>query len=813
MFSRIVVLTAALAIVGCGGSSDGESEGVRRPSLTLLSSSDGDVYSEPTVELRFRIDNAPALSYRIVVDDVQVSAVSGAFAVGEELTALLTLEEGIRSVEILLFDGDGVADSELLLLAIELPAGPSIVLDAALPATSFEESLVVSGRVDGGRPLVSLTLVSGDERSDIEVTEADGGALFSALVPLTLGDNPFTLQAVDDFGLTDEKTWSVLRSVDTEPPHVDGRDHVLAVGDDGSLWAWGLNGSSQVGPEGIGGFVDDVLSPVVLAGVDDAFAVYANGNQGFYEDGAGQLWGWGQNGATGNLGIPAEGDVAVPSAPVFGIRGVVDVAIGALHGVVVDGAAEDGTPLRDSDAGRSSEGDTVDASSLADAASDENSDASPTSIPDPLRIGGALTATEYGSRPFLTTAPALDLGGAPAVSFGRELFVADWDAAPGSRELIDGLGPLYHALACLGCHPESGRAASLEAGGSVAPGLLLRLVRTEGEGLVHDPSLGGQLQTLAIAGVPAEGTAQWEPAAIAELAPHYHEVAARAPAPRFTVAIDPAYPALADNTNFGPRLAPQLVGVGLLEQVPEDTLLAWEDIEDADGDGISGRASWVATPSGPRIGRFGWKALMPDVRAQSAAAFASDMGITTPDRPSDDCTDAQAACLSAANGGSPELDGDGLQAVATFLSLLAVPAARRERRDPQVEEGASLFRAARCDACHRETLTTGAVATQALLSEQTFHPYTDLLLHDMGAALADPVGEGDTAAREWRTPPLWGLGLIEEAANARFLHDGRALSLEDAILWHGGEAEAARAAFAAMGRSDRDALLAFVRSL
>ncbi|ACY14543.1 protein of unknown function DUF1111 [Haliangium ochraceum DSM 14365] len=737
---------------------------MRRPSLTLLSSSDGDVYSEPTVELRFRIDNAPALSYRIVVDDVQVSAVSGAFAVGEELTALLTLEEGIRSVEILLFDGDGVADSELLLLAIELPAGPSIVLDAALPATSFEESLVVSGRVDGGRPLVSLTLVSGDERSDIEVTEADGGALFSALVPLTLGDNPFTLQPVDDFGRTDEKTWSVLRSVDTEPPHVDGRDHVLAVGDDGSLWAWGLNGSSQVGPEGIGGFVDDVLSPVVLAGVDDAFAVYANGNQGFYEDGAGQLWGWGQNGATGNLGIPAEGDVAVPSAPVFGIRGVVDVAIGALHGVVVDGAAEDGTPLRDSDAGRSSEGDTVDASSLADAASDENSDASPTSIPDPLRIGGALTATEYGSRPFLTTAPALDLGGAPAVSFGRELFVADWDAAPGSRELIDGLGPLYHALACLGCHPESGRAASLEAGGSVAPGLLLRLVRTEGEGLVHDPSLGGQLQTLAIAGVPAEGTAQWEPAAIAELAPHYHEVAARAPAPRFTVAIDPAYPALADNTNSGPRLAPQLVGVGLLEQVPEDTLLAWEDIEDADGDGISGRASWVATPSGPRIGRFGW-------------------------------------------------NGDGLQAVATFLSLLAVPAARRERRDPQVEEGASLFRAARCDACHRETLTTGAVATQALLSEQTFHPYTDLLLHDMGAALADPVGEGDTAAREWRTPPLWGLGLIEEAANARFLHDGRALSLEDAILWHGGEAEAARAAFAAMGRSDRDALLAFVRSL
>lgn len=265
-----------------------------------------------------------------------------------------------------------------------------------------------------------------------------------------------------------------------------------------------------------------------------------------------------------------------------------------------------------------------------------------------------------------------------------------------------------------------------------------------------------------------------------------------------------------------PALPDPLHTVGALTTTAHGSapvILAWEDRDDRDQDGISGRASRVPTPAGTALGRFGWKAPKPDLRAQSAAAFANDMGITSPDVPADDCSAAQTACLDAPSGGAPELTGPGLDGVVAFMSHLAVPAARRDNHDPVVLRGAALFESAGCADCHRPTLITGPAPDRPLLAEQTFHPYTDLLLHDMGSALADAIAEGDASPAEWRTPPLWGLGLIEQEPGARFLHDGRATSLEDAILWHGGEAESARAAFAAMSRADRDALLAFVRSL
>lgn len=434
-------------------------------------------------------------------------------------------------------------------------------------------------------------------------------------------------------------------------------------------------------------------------------------------------------------------------------------------------------------------------------------------LPDPLQIGGALTSTAYGLAPFLTPAPDLDLGALPAFSAGRELFVADWDPAPGNRTLIDGLGPLHHARSCLACHPVAGRARSLEPGGALAPGLLLRLARRSDGGWEPDPVLGGQLQPLGIPGVPGEGWVSWAPASPPDGDARYEAVSVTSPMPMFELEASTAYPAPHPEIRLGARLAPHLAGVGLIERVPDATILAWEDSDDRDQDGISGRASRIVTPAGIVIGRFGWKAPKSSLHAQSAAAFANDMGITSPDAATDDCTAAQSACLEAPSGGSPELTGAGLDAVVVFMSHLAVPAARRDNGDPAVLRGAFLFEEARCSACHRPTLITGPAPDQPLLAEQTFHPYTDLLLHDMGNALADAIAEGDASPAEWRTPPLWGLGLVEQAPGARFLHDGRATSLEDAILWHGGEAEAARAAFSAMSRADRDALLVFVRSL
>jgi CxxC motif-containing protein (DUF1111 family) len=277
----------------------------------------------------------------------------------------------------------------------------------------------------------------------------------------------------------------------------------------------------------------------------------------------------------------------------------------------------------------------------------------------------------------------------------------------------------------------------------------------------------------------------------------------------FSFATDPAYGALAATTRGSPRLSPQLAGMGLLEAVDDASILALEDPLDADGDGVSGRAARLP---GGAIGRLGWKAVQPSLQGQTIAAFANDIGVASPGQ-GDDCTPGQAACAAAPSGGAPEIAGADASAVDTFVRYLGVPAARRDNADPIIGRGHAMFAAARCGACHRPALITGAIAAAPVLARVRFYPYTDLLLHDMGPGLADALGEGDAAAGEWRTPPLWGLGLVAAQPAARFLHDGRAATIEDAIRWHGGEAEAARAAFAAMAYADRAALLAFLGSL
>ncbi len=422
------------------------------------------------------------------------------------------------------------------------------------------------------------------------------------------------------------------------------------------------------------------------------------------------------------------------------------------------------------------------------------------------QTGGALTSMSTTWR-FMELADGLSLEQMQQFSQGREFFVADWDAAPGSRTLLDGLGPLFHDVSCGSCHPATGRPPTLGNNGQVHPGLLIRLARPQDGGWVADPSFGGQFQPQAIPGVPAEGRVTWSDRA---QSPEFRDFPGLI-APEFHLETHAAYSALHADTRAGGRISPQLLGLGLLDLVSDDAILALEDPDDLNGDGISGRVHRL--PNGS-IGRFGWKATQPTLLAQSAAAFANDMGITSPENPQDDCTSVQTQCLSAPNGGEPEITGPHLSALIEFQRYVGVPAARRTAPESTLKNGATLFRQAGCDSCHVPSLETGDIPAHPLLSNQRFYAFTDLLLHDMGPGLADFIGEGNAAPEEWRTPPLWGIGLVESlSTNARFLHDGRARSIHEAILWHGGEAESARKYVQELGPEDLEDLLIYVRSL
>jgi CxxC motif-containing protein (DUF1111 family) len=271
-----------------------------------------------------------------------------------------------------------------------------------------------------------------------------------------------------------------------------------------------------------------------------------------------------------------------------------------------------------------------------------------------------------------------------------------------------------------------------------------------------------------------------------------------------------------------PRVAPPMIGLGLLEAIPEDQIRANAAPDDAEKDGVSGKANrvWSREHDKVMLGRFGWKAGVPTIAQQTAEAAQGDIGLSTTMIPegSGDCTEKQTACLGAPSGNSPKYQnvelGDELFKLVTFYSQnLAVPA-RRDPSDLEVRKGKEVFHAIGCASCHHPKFVTGEVPDQPHLSDQTIWPYTDLLLHDMGEGLADGRPEGEASGSEWRTPPLWGIGLTETvSAHTLFLHDGRARNLTEAILWHGGEGQAARDKFAALPKADRDALLTFVNSL
>jgi CxxC motif-containing protein (DUF1111 family) len=397
--------------------------------------------------------------------------------------------------------------------------------------------------------------------------------------------------------------------------------------------------------------------------------------------------------------------------------------------------------------------------------------------------------------------PGLDL------ALGRALFERAWVSAPASTKSTDGLGPFYNARSCAACHTAARRRPTDGSGQAVSSAIIFKFAGTS----AADPTYGAQLQTAAVHGLPAEGrvriTYQEIPVALSDgrvirlQKPTYH-------------VIDLGYGPLDPATVLSPRVPPSLAGVGLLERIDAESILSWADEEKANGNGISGRPSRPAECADQPhcIGRFGWKAAAATIDDQNALAFSLDIGMSTPRQPAPwgDCTTKESDCVKAPHGadaaaGETEIVPQLLALVDAFVR--AEPAPARRDVDPALAAtGATIFADIGCAACHRPSYKIAAANGGA----QIISPYSDLLLHDLGDDLRDAAG----AAGEWRTAPLWGIGMIDRAEGPKaYLHDGRARTLEEAILWHGGEATKVVAAAKALTTDEWNALLAFLRSL
>lgn len=397
---------------------------------------------------------------------------------------------------------------------------------------------------------------------------------------------------------------------------------------------------------------------------------------------------------------------------------------------------------------------------------------------------------------------------------GNSFFNSAWVQAPSSTTARDGLGPLFNARSCSGCHLEDGRGRPPEAPDEDFLGVLLRIgtgQRAASGAPEGDANYGDQLQNFALEGVPVEGT----PRVTYRTEPGEYPdgTAYELLVPTYSIE-EPGYGAFDPDLAISPRAAPIMVGLGLLEAITEDDVLSRADEHDQDDDGISGRPSWVLDPeSGERVlGRFGWKAEQPTVRAQTAGAFLGDLGLSTPVHAGTSCTSVELECSERANGGEPEVEPDTFDKVVIYSRLLAVPV-RENVEDETVVQGWHLFRQVGCDGCHVPGYTTGPSDLEEV-AEQRIWPYTDLLLHDLGDALGDGRPSFEAEGNEWRTPPLWGIGRIPDVnGHDRLLHDGRARGVEEAILWHGGEAEESQQDFVALDADERNALVRFVESL
>ncbi|WP_294822127.1 di-heme oxidoredictase family protein [uncultured Flavobacterium sp.] len=440
--------------------------------------------------------------------------------------------------------------------------------------------------------------------------------------------------------------------------------------------------------------------------------------------------------------------------------------------------------------------------------SDDSEGYEPIDLNERLYAGGETTLFTVTSNAYRTPAPNLSAQDLAMHLLGDVDFESVFVTAPSS--INQGLGPIFNNSSCISCHPRDGR-AGFPTDMIARGGLLMRASipgQDEHGGPLAAPGFGLQVQNQALFGYMPEARYDVTFTETTETLADGTVITLRKPG----ITLIEGYTAFPAGMMTSPRIGPPVFGLGLLEAIPEADILARQDISDNNGDGISGKANYVWDPHLGQtvIGRFGWKANTGTIRTQCAAAYVEDMGITN-----------SIFHLETGHGQSngsdgfpddPELPDNILDQTVLYCRTLAVPAPRGiESR--QVREGAAVFERIGCTDCHTPRQQSGHSQISAI-SNQVFYPYTDMLLHDMGEGLADNRPDFLADGREWKTRPLWGIGLTELVnGHTNFLHDGRARNLTEAILWHGGEGQRAKDKFKSLGKRDREALLAFLNSL
>ena len=426
--------------------------------------------------------------------------------------------------------------------------------------------------------------------------------------------------------------------------------------------------------------------------------------------------------------------------------------------------------------------------------------------------GGETTVTVDGAMAFSRQSQNISAANAEKFPLGNSFFEKNWVKAPASTTARDGLGPFFNARACAACHTRDGRGRPPKFNGEKNHGLLLRLSipgTDEYGGAIPDPNYGNQLNDQSNPGIAEKGnfsisyetiTGKYTDGTLYELQK-----------PLYNLEVS-NYGSISGNVMVSPRVAQQMIGLGLLEAITDIQITEIADEFDSDNDGISGRPNyvWDKLKKEKAIGRFGWKANQPSLRQQDADAFLGDIGITTSINPNENCITG--ACENAINGGSPEFEDTFLDALELYTQTLAPPY-RKDAEIPEVLKGKQVFFDMKCTSCHTPYFVTGPHPIHAL-SNQLIFPYTDLLLHDMGNDLADNRPDFEANGNEWRTPPLWGIGQFKTINNhTRYMHDGRARNIEEAILWHGGEAQKSKEDYLNLNKENRDAMIRFLNSL
>lgn len=444
-------------------------------------------------------------------------------------------------------------------------------------------------------------------------------------------------------------------------------------------------------------------------------------------------------------------------------------------------------------------------------------------VDDATLSAGSFTIRRFDHQAFSEPAAVLTLKQRQTFMVGRSVFNRQW-AAITSLNGDWGLGPTFIADRCSACHVNTARGRPPASSDEQLLSVLVRLSipgTNEHGGPKPHPNYGDQIQNrsmdgrtvdLAYAGTPVPNEADlfldWEEQTIAFA--DGETVTLRKPKLRIE---NLKFGELGNDVMTSLRMAQPLVGIGFLDAVPEETIVSIAEKQRAQN--FNGRPNqvWDAVDKRMALGRYGWKANVPGLKQQIAAAALGDMGVNSNLFPEQNCPSVQTICAKQLPGNFPEIIDHEINALELWLQGLAVPA-RRDVNDPEVRRGAALFSSAQCAVCHVPDMKTAKFPKLPQLSDQVFHAYTDMLLHDMGDELAD--GRPDFAAgpRDWRTPALWGLGLSQTVTGSTaMLHDGRARNVTEAIFWHGGEAAGAREAFRNMTKAEREALVKFVEAI